>query len=75
MRVGNLKNGKAEVGDEITLEMIKGGGDRMVDWLWRICNMLLESGVVPGDWRYAVIVPLYKGKGKINECKSYRGIS
>ena len=25
--------------------------------------MAFESGVVPEDWRYAVIVPLYKGKG------------
>ena len=32
--------------------------------------MGFESGVVPEDWRAAVIVPLYKGK-----CKNYRGIS
>ena len=31
MRVGKLKNGKAAGGDEITGEMIKGGGDRVVD--------------------------------------------
>ena len=29
--------------------------------------MALES-VVPEDWRSAVIVPLYKGKGERNEC-------
>ena len=29
--VGKLKNGKAAVKDEITGEMIKGEGDRMVD--------------------------------------------
>ena len=27
------------------------------------------------DWRSAVIVPLYKGKGERSECKNYRGIS
>ena len=37
--------------------------------------MTFESGVVPEDWRSAVIVPLYKGKGERNECKNYRGIS
>ena len=36
MRVGKLKNGKATVKDEITGEMIKGGGDRVVDWIWRL---------------------------------------
>ena len=36
MRVGKLKNGKAACKDEITGEMIKGGGDRVVDWIWRL---------------------------------------
>ena len=47
----------------------------MVDWIWKLCNMAFESGVAPGDWRSAVIVPLYKGKGERTECKNYRGIS
>ena len=34
-----------------------------------------ESGVVPADWRSAVIVPLYKGKGERAECSNYRGMS
>ena len=55
--------------------MIKGVGDRVVDYIWRLCNMAFENGVVPEHWRSAVIVPLYKGKGKRNECKNYRGIS
>ena len=57
MRVGKLK---AAGKDEIIGEMLKGGGDRMADWIWRLRNMDLESGVVPEDWRSAV--PLYKGK-------------
>ena len=49
VRVGKLKNGKAAGGDEITGEMIKGGGDRVVDLIWRLCNMAFENGVVPED--------------------------
>ena len=41
--------------------MIKGGNDEVIDWIWRMCNMVFESGVVSGDWRSAVIVLLYKG--------------
>ena len=41
-----FKNGKAAGKDEKTGEMIKGGGDRAVDWIWRLCNMAFESGVV-----------------------------
>ena len=35
----------------------------VMDWIWRLCNMVFEWGVVPEDWRSPVIVPLYKGKG------------
>ena len=30
----------------------------MIDWIWRLCNMAFESGIVPEDWRAAAIVPL-----------------
>ena len=44
--------------------MIKGGSDRMEDWIWRLCNMAFESDFVSEDWRSGVIVPQYKGKGE-----------
>ena len=37
--------------------------------------MAFESGVMLEDWRLAVIVPLYKGKGERTEYKNYKGIS
>ena len=58
MKVGKLKNGKAAGKDEITGEMIKGGSDRVVELIWRLCNMAFESGVVPEYWRSTVIVKL-----------------
>ncbi len=30
---------------------------------------------MPEDWRKAIIVLLYKGKGNREECNNYRGIS
>ena len=33
--MGNFKNEKAAGKDE----MIKGGGDRVVEWIWRLCIM------------------------------------
>ena len=48
VRVGKLKNGKATGKGEITGKMIKGGGDRVVDWIWRLCNMTFESSTVQG---------------------------
>ena len=37
--------------------------------------MAFESGVVPGDWRSAVTLPMYTGKGERTECQNYKGIS
>ena len=37
-----LKDGKAAGKNEITEEMINGGGDRVVDWIWRLCNIALR---------------------------------
>ena len=53
--------------------MKKGGGDRVVNWIWRLCNLNFESGLVPEDWRSAVIVPLYKGKGGRRAKKKWIG--
>ena len=58
-----LKNGKVAGEDEMTGEMIKGGNDRVVDCIWRLCNLAFENGVVPEAWRFPVNVPLCKGKG------------
>ena len=61
--------------DGITSEMLKYGGESIIEWLTRVCMVCLARGEVPLDWRRAIIVPFYKGKGDRNECKNYRGIS
>ena len=61
-KVDKLKDGKAAGKDEVTEEMVKGGGDVVVDCIWKLYNMAFESDVVPEDLRSAVIVPLHKGK-------------
>ena len=60
--MGKHKKGKAIGKDEVTGEMIKGKGDMVVNWIWRLCSMAFKKGVVPGHWKFAV--PLYKGKGE-----------
>ena len=38
-RVGKLKNKKSAGKDEVTEEMIKDESNRVVDCIWRLCNM------------------------------------
>ncbi len=66
---------KAPVPDGITAETLKYGGEIVVDWMMWICNLAWEQSKVPEDWRKAIIVPLYKGKGNREECNNYKGIS
>ncbi len=35
----------------------------------------MGGGRVPEDWTKAIIIPVYKGKGRRGECGSYRGIN
>ena len=75
MAIKKLKNGKATGVDDIAGEMIKAGGEVMAEWLVRVLNICWKEGRVPEDWRKAVIVPIYKGKGEKDVCNNYRGIS
>ena len=72
--IRRLKNRKALGICGITGEMLKAGGDVVVQWLHRIFCVAWESGTVPADWRKAQIVPVHK-KGSRTQCKNYRGIS
>ena len=44
--------------------MIKGGDDRVVDWIWRLCNMSFENDVLLEDWSSFMIVSLYSTRVK-----------
>ena len=73
--VNEIKAGNAPRVDGIPVECLKKGGMAMLEWLVRLLNLSVDTGVVPMDWRGACIVPLYKGKGDKCECSNSRGIS
>ena len=49
-------------------------GYKGVEFLVNFFSRLLRGEKIPDEWRKSVLVPLYKGKGDINECGNYRGI-
>ena len=59
---------------EICGKMLKAGGEVEVEWLHRVVNRAWKSGMVPDDWRKALVVPVHK-KGSKLHCKNCRGIS
>ncbi len=72
--IERLKGGNAAGMDGITAEMLKYGGDAVVEWTLLICEQAWKKEEVPDDWKKAISVPLYKGKGSRNECNSCREI-
>ena len=58
----------------IVPEMLKAGGEVVIEWMTEVLNMVWNEGMAPSDWRNAVIVPVYK-KGSRLDCTNYRGIS
>ncbi len=61
--------------DGINAEMLNYVDDAVVEWMLLIYEQAWKKGEMPDDWKKAIIVPLYKGKGGRSECSSYRGIS
>ena len=68
-----MNNNKAPGMDGITAEILKNGGEKMIDLLEQVIQSVLESEV-PQDWRDAILVSLYK-KGWKFDCRNFRGIS
>ena len=58
----------------VCAEFMAGSGEVGLEALTHISNEVLKGGSMPLDWRDSVLVPLYKGKGDVRECGSYRGM-
>ena len=72
--VHKLKNGKAPGTDEIPGELLKHGGDCMIDQLHQICNGIWMDECIPDEWTKSIILTMPK-KGDITKCENYRTIS
>ena len=69
-----LKNRKAPGEDEITAELLKLGGEEVVEYLAHMASLIWKSETVPADWLKQLVVPLHK-KGPTRDCDNYRGIA
>ena len=55
--------------------MLKAGGEAALLWLDTLICSVLNTGVVPPDWKKGIIVLIWKGKGDARECDNYRGVT
>ena len=69
-----MKSGKAVGSDEIPAEVWKCLGWFGVVTLCKLFNSIMITETIPSVWTDSVLVPIFKEKGDIQECKNYRGI-
>ena len=72
--IRKMKNGKAAGPDKIPVEVWKSLGEEGIDILWDLMQKIYSQEKMPEEWRGSIIIPIYKGKGDIQECGNYRGI-
>ncbi|KAK6755903.1 hypothetical protein RB195_014349 [Necator americanus] len=72
--LAKMKSNKATGPDDIPVDIWKLLGDRGSMWLATLFNKIVAEGRTPDVWQTSVTVPVWKGKGDIADCTSYRPI-
>jgi len=70
----NLKNNKAAGTDGIHPELIKYGGNNLLNRIYKLVRQIWEEERISEEWKETKIVPIYK-KGDRDRCENYRGIA
>ena len=73
--IQKLKRNKAPGPDQVTNELFLLLDDDSTQVLLEFYNKIWEAGVVPNDWKEAIVVSIYKNKGTDTDPGSYRPIS
>jgi len=69
-----MKTGIAAGLGDIHIELIKSGGQKLLEMITTLLNMIINGGKVPEEWKVATITSIHK-KGDKRKCENYRGIS
>ncbi|KAI8493649.1 hypothetical protein Bbelb_285700 [Branchiostoma belcheri] len=73
--VNSLKNNKAAGPDGVPGEILRAGGEPVVQCLHSLIITAWNSGCVPQQWKDSDLVSIYKKKGDRASCSNSRGIS
>jgi hypothetical protein len=69
-----MKGGKTMGPDGIPIEVWRTLGDVAIVWLTKLFNIIFRSNKIPDEWRWIILVPIFKNKGDMQSCTNYRGI-
>jgi len=69
-----MKNRRAAGPRDIPIELIKSGGQNLLEIITILLNKNINGETVPEEWKVAVITSIHKKEDK-RKCENYRGIS
>jgi len=72
--IKNLINNKAAGTDGIHLELIKYGGNKLLNRMYELVRQICEEERIPEEWKETIILPIHK-RGDRDRCRNYRGIA
>ncbi|KAK6744614.1 hypothetical protein RB195_011378 [Necator americanus] len=72
--LAKIKSNKATGPDDIPADVWKLLGDRESVWLATLFKKIVAEGRTPDVWQTSMTVLVWKGKGDIADCNSYRPI-
>ena len=73
--IDKMKTGKAPGPSGITSTLIKTVKSQLSPFLCTFFNVILDSGAFPKEYTNALLFPIYKGSGSLNQPDYYRGIA
>jgi hypothetical protein len=69
-----MKGGKAMDLDGMPIEVWKTLGDVAIIWLTKLFNLIFRSNKIHDEWRWSILIPIFKNKGDVQSCTNYHGI-
>lgn len=72
--IGSVRNNKAPGSDNVSIELIKYGGNQLAKEIKRLVISMWRSEQIPSSWTEGVIIPIHKKNDRL-ECFNYRGIT
>jgi hypothetical protein len=73
-RLSAIGNKKSVGPNGIPGKILKLGGEAMIPYLVRLLDITMNNNAIPGDWKKAIVVPIYKG-GDRSVVGNYRPVS
>ena len=69
-----MECGKAVGADEMPAEAWKCMSNFGIKIIFKLFNCIMNTEQMSSAWRQSILIPIFKGKCDIQECKNYRGI-